>query len=232
MYEIDHFQDFEDLAKEKRPAYVVGELRRIVREKAPLLSTILRHPDDDVKSLALSLLRDGVTEAGDPVFEAGQVANVRLRLAEGAEPPHKDPQGRTLPPEKRGNVLVVKVGNRGGRLPEDAPGKQVAAFSGPRRQVLVSAGAPLYELAEVGRVWRAYSLRVAILVLRTWGVGCNPQEGLSHFDKATGEIVYGQRFWLVEEETQDPEQLLGGDDQDEKPTRPQKPLKPQKRAEG
>lgn len=236
MYEIEHFQDFDETPKEKRPAYVASELRRIVRERKPLVSTVLRHPDDDVKLVALTLIRDGVTEAGDSVFEAGQVANLRLRLVEGAEPPPKDPQGRAIPPERRGNVLVCKVGNKGGRLPEDAPGKQVAAFSGPRRQVLVSAGASLYELAEVGRTWKAYPLRIATLILRTWGYGCNPQERLSTVDKATGETVFGQVLWLVEEEPQDPAALLGDEDEGEKPQRPQKapqrPQRPPQRAEG
>lgn len=199
MLELRYLNEFEETPEEQRDAYVAGELRRIVAEGEPLLLSVLRVPDDEARSAALLLLRDNATELGDRVFEVAP-GPYRLRLTADASPPARDPQNRLIPEAKRGRVLVVKLGNKGGRLPEKANGKAVAQFSGKRRQILVSGGADLYESAEVGREWKAFSQREATLILRTWGVGVQTQSCLTHM--VNGEIVEGQSFYLVEEEPQ------------------------------
>lgn len=196
MYELSYFADFDRTSDAERPAYVARELRRIVADEQPLLTTILRSPDDDAKSLALSLLRDNATELGDVVFEEPPTA-FRLRLAADATPPDRDPQGRKLSKDRVGKVLVAKIGNKGGRLPEKVDPKVAHSFSGPRRQVLVQGGADLYETADVTREWRSFAMRHATIILKTWGLGVQTQRCLSHM--VNGELVEGQSFYLVEE---------------------------------
>lgn len=225
MYELSFLNRFEETPESERPGYVAAELRRIVTEGEPLLTTVLRCPDDDAKSLALTLLRDGVTETGETVFDEPPAA-VRLRLEPDAIPPERDPQNRKLPEKKRGHVLVAKVGNKGGRLPEKADAKVVASFSGQRRQVLVSGGADLYETAEITREWKSFSLRNATLILKTWGLGVQKERCVSHLDRATGELIEGQSFYLVEEQPQ-PKELAPPPPVDDK-----KPKKPAARGAG
>lgn len=200
MLELRYLTAFEDTPEEQRDAYVAAELRRIVADGEPLLTSILRVPDDEAKSRALELLREGATETGEKVFETSP-GPYRLRLADGVTPPDRDPQARKLGEPKRGKTLIVKLGNKGGRLPEKASGKLVAAFSGKRRQILVSGGADLYEQAEITREWKSLQQRDATLVLMTWGIGVQTQKCLTHMGK-DGEIVEGQSFYLVEEEPQ------------------------------
>lgn len=201
MLELKYLHAFDETPENARDAYVAAELRKIVADGAPLLTSILRCPDDDAKSRALSLLRDNATEMGERVFESAPTA-FRLRLAEDATPPEKDPQGRRLPEAKRGNTLVVKLGNKGGRLSDKADPRLVAQFSGTRRQLLVGGGADLYEQAEVTRTPKAFSQRDATLILKTWGLGVQIEKCLTHMDREKGEIVEGQSFYLVDEEPQ------------------------------
>lgn len=199
MFELNHLNEYESTPKERRNAYVVSELRKILAAGQPLLTTILRCPDDDARSHALHLLKENADEEGNPVLD-DQVTAVRLRLHPDAKPPERDPQNRGLPEAKRGKVLVAKIGNKGGRLPPDASGKQIAQFSGQRRNTLVNGGADLYETAEITREWKSYGLRNATLILKTWGIGVQSQRALGYFDRDKGEMVETQSFYLVEEE--------------------------------
>lgn len=201
MLELKYFSAYDETPVTARDAYVAAELRKIVADGAPLLTSILRCPDDDAKSKALELLRDNATEMGERVFEAAPTS-YRLRLAEDAKPPEKDPQGRRLPEHKRGNTLVVKLGNKGGRLGEKADKRLIEQFSGTRRQLLVGGGADLYEMAEVTRTPKAFAQRDAVLILKTWGVGVQTERCLTHYDRVKEEIVEGQSFYLVDEEPQ------------------------------
>jgi hypothetical protein len=221
MMELEYFLEYGDLSEDARDEYVAAELRRLVADGRPLLTSILRVPDDEAKSRALELLTANVTAVGDVVFDVAP-SQFKLKLAEGVTPPDKDPQARPLPASKKGNVLVVKLGNRGGRIPEKATGKQVEMFSGKRRQILVSGGADLYELAEVGRTAKPFPLRAATLILRTWGVGVQTQRCLTHMGR-DGEIVEGQSFYLVDEEPQPRE--LGAEPEASKSNTKKKPAR-------
>lgn len=199
MFELSHLNEYETTPKDKRNAYVTAEIRKIIAAGLPLLTTILRCPDDDARSHALHLLKENTDEEGNVVLE-DQVTAVRLRLHPDAKPPERDPQNRGLPEAKRGKVLVAKLGNKGGRLPPDASGKQIAQFSGQRRNTLVNGGADLYETAEITREWKSFGLRNATLILKTWGIGVQGQRALGYFDRDKGEMVETQSFYLVEEE--------------------------------
>lgn len=223
MLDLRYFIAFEETPEAQRDAYVAKELRRIVAEGQPLLTSILRTPDDEAKTRALELLRDNATDLGDRVFESAP-SSFRLRLAEDATPPDRDAQARKLPENKRGNTLVVKLGNKGGRLTsEKADPKLVSRFSGKQRQILATGMADLYEQAEITRTARSFAQREATLILRTWGVGVQAQRCLTHYDREKGELVEGQSFYLVEEEPQ-PRELAGPTD-DEKTEKAAKPPK-------
>ena len=188
-------EDFQQIARPLRTAYVVRELKRIDREGLPILRTVLACPDDDAQSLATLLLHSNVGDDGDEIIAPRAW---RLRLVADAAPPKTDPQGRLLSADKRGKVLVVKTGNKGARLAEDAPSSQTDAHSGPRRTVSVRAGRDLYELQEVTATPRTYSLRNAILILRQWGVGVTYERARVEPDKDSNPVVV-QVNWLVEE---------------------------------
>lgn len=188
-------EDFQTLPKAKRTAYVADELRRIDRQGLPVLRTVLSCPDDDAQALATQLLHDNADEDGEEILAARAW---RLRLMAGAVPPPTDPQGRRLTEDRRGKVLVVKVGNKGGRLRDDAPASITDGYSGPRRSVTVRAGRDLYELAEVTHQPRTYTLRNAILILRQWGFAVAPERSRVEPDK-DGNPVTVQVNWIVEE---------------------------------
>ena len=201
MYQLDYFNDHEGQKPEALELYVAAELRRLVAAGAPLLTTVLRYPDQDVQQVALQLIDANATETGETVFEEPPTS-FRLRLATDAKPPVRDPQGRKLSAEKAGAVLVAKVGNKGGRLGEKAPAAAVDAVSGPRRAITVNARADLYETVEVGRAWKVFRRREATLVLRTYGVGVQTYQHAITNDPKTGEEIEGQSNWLVDEEPQ------------------------------
>ncbi|MBL0219657.1 MAG: hypothetical protein IPQ07_38055 [Myxococcales bacterium] len=181
--------------KEARRAYVANELRRIHSEGLPVLRTVLSCPDDEVQALATALLAANVDDDGEEILPDHLW---RLRLADGAVPPSTDPQGRKLPKSDQGRVLVCKIGNKGGRLQEDATKEQVEAHSGPRRTTTVRAGRDLYDTAPVSAVARTYSFRNAVLILRQWGVGCTAERARMEPDR-DGNPVEVQNYWLVEE---------------------------------
>lgn len=188
-------EDFQTTLKAERTAYVASELRRIDAEGLPVLRTVLSCPDDDAQALATMLLHDNADDAGEEILSPRAW---RLRLVKDAVPPPTDPQGRRLPEGRRGKVLVVKVGNKGGRLPEGATATQTDAFSGPRRGITVRAGRDLYELAEVTHAAKPYSLRNAILILRQWGFAVAPDRARVEPDRDNNPVVV-QVNWIVEE---------------------------------
>lgn len=188
-------EDFQTLPKAKRAAYVADELRRIDKAGLPVLRTVLSCPDDDAQALATQLLHNNADEDGEEILPPRAW---RLRLLSGSVPPPTDPQGRRLTEDRRGKVLVVKVGNKGGRLREDAPASITDGYSGPRRSVTVRAGRDLYELAEVTHQPRTYTLRNAILILRQWGFAVAPDRARVEPDK-DGNPITVQVNWIVEE---------------------------------
>lgn len=198
--EISSFcEDFFAVEKSERLTYVVNELQRIDRAGLPVLRTVLSCSIDEAQTLATELLHENADKDGQEILEGRAW---RLRLVEGAVPPSTDPQGRPLPVEKRGKVLSVKVGNKGGNLKETAEGKEWMQHSGPIRTSKVRADRDLYNLVEVTRTPKAYSLRHAILILRKWGVGCTPEpRRMEHIDKKDrmSEMIVVQENWLVEE---------------------------------
>lgn len=196
MIELPPFcEAFQTTPRRDRDGYVAGELRRIRQEGHSVLATVIGCADDDAQACATRLLHDNLDPEGGEILEA---LPWRLRLVKDAVPPNTDPQGRRLPKEKQGNTLVVKVGNKGGRLRDNAEAEQVRAFSGPQRTVNVRAGRDLYETVEVTRDPKVFTLRNAILILRRWGHGVTYERARMEPDR-DGNLVEVQCNWLVEE---------------------------------
>lgn len=114
-----------------------------------------------------------------------------LRLRDGAQPPPRDPQGRPLPRDKAGKVLVAKIGMRGQMDPGElsARNAETAMYAGPMRNALARTPQGLYVTTEVTSTPQSYGLADAIVILRQWGVGF----GIRARSRA------GLELWLVEE---------------------------------
>lgn len=195
-------------------AYVASELRRLESEGHPVLRPVLNCPDDWAKFLALNMLRMGATSEGE---ETPSLATVYLRLVDpnvleyenpdtgetekgAAVPPPRDPQGRPLPKDKVGKVLVAKVGNVGGNVDPAREASQTKAFAGPRRLQLTKSGQSLFVTREVTRTPAAFPLREAVLILQAWGFGVGDVVFRSpRSADRNGKRARGLCQWLVEE---------------------------------
>lgn len=180
----------------ERVALVARELKTLLDRGGPVLCPVLAVADDELRDLALELLTKNDDGAGKPLYEERLW---RLRLVEGARPPVLDPQGRALPKEKAGKVLVVKVGNLGGD-PKATRHETSTEWSGPSRALKVARREDVFRTVEVTAKPLALKMEVAVLVLRRYGVGVNPQR----YKKPDGwklgdDITTGQDQWLVEE---------------------------------
>lgn len=152
-----------------RRAYVAEEVRRVAKSSpTKLLLAVLACSDVHSQLIALEFLTRGVDDDGEQVIEPRVWY---LRLAEGARPPETDPQGRRLPPSKAGTVLVAKLGNKGGNVPNNAPMERLARFNGPERAALGNSRRDLYETVEIGRDPKSFTLPHAVKLLRRYGVG-------------------------------------------------------------
>jgi hypothetical protein len=212
---------YDKMEENLQEAYVASELTRLVEEKQPLLRAVMAYGELWVQHLAMRLLRDGATAAGD---QCPQVSTVFLRLVEPealdwtdpngdtetavAIPPNRDPQGRPIPRDRVGHVLVCKVGNLGGNLGPERDAKQAEAYGADKRHIAEKARRPLYLTREVTRTAESYSFRDALIILGQWGYGIGETVFAQPRERGgmDGERRYfrGQCRWLVEECT--PEQ--------------------------
>lgn len=190
------------LSEDEQLTYVGDELRRVDKLGAPVLTVALASLDGAVQGIALAML------AGELQHPAGglvvQPRLWRLRLRRDAQPPHTDPQGRPLDDERRGNVLVAKVGNHGSHVNLSTQ-KQVSAagrteFCGEVRAQLAASGGDLYKTVDIGRDWTDVTIQTAVLVLRQWGIGVQRQRYRTRPGWRPGMPQEpGQDRWLVEE---------------------------------
>lgn len=152
-----------------RRNYVAKEVRRVARESPTrILLAVLACTDALSQMIALEFLSKGTDDDGEQVIEPRVWY---LRLVDGARPPETDPQGRRLPPTKAGSVLVAKLGNKGGNIPNNAPPERLARWNGPERAALGNARRDLYETVEIGAEPKAFALPVAVKLLRRYGAG-------------------------------------------------------------
>lgn len=152
-----------------RRTYVAQEVRRVAKESpTKILLAILACSDVHSQVLGIEFLTRGVDDDGEQVIEPRVWY---LRLADGAKPPETDPQGRRLAPNKAGSVLVAKLGNKGGNIPNNSPMERLQRFNGPERSALGNARRDLYETVEIGTEPKAFQLSVAVKLLRRYGVG-------------------------------------------------------------
>lgn len=185
--------------KEKR-AYVRDELRRLFDAGGAVLLPILQPGvDDSPRMIALDLLLQNPSEGGKRLFDPGRVW--RLKLKDGAEPPKRDAQGRTLSPEKAGKVLVCKTGNLGGERGRDEDTEESREWRGEMRALRSMTGADIYQTEEITARPAAYTLRDAILILQRWGIGVQTRQFARSNDWRPGDADAGrgQDRWLVEE---------------------------------
>ena len=142
-----------------RRAYVAEQLRAMVRGGGLSLSAILAGAVDGAATEALELIAARRDDSGREVVPPGWAPVLRLR--EGAAPPDRDPQGRRLADDKRGKVLVVKLGN--------------VQMTGDARVTTERARRDLYHVVEVTHAARSYDTREAVTILRQWGVDVAPE---------------------------------------------------------
>lgn len=185
--------------KEKR-AYVRDELRRLFDQGGAVLLPILQPGvDDSPRMIALDMLVQNPSEGGKRLFDPGRAW--RLKLKDGAEPPKRDAQGRALPADKAGKVLVVKTGNLGGERGRDEDTEESREWRGEVRAMKAMTGADIYQTEEVTARPSAYTLRDAILILQRWGIGVAPRQYARAETWRPGDAHGGggQDRWLVEE---------------------------------
>jgi hypothetical protein len=180
--------------------YVRSELQRVAALGAPVLSMVLLAPFPVQTEMAMSLLMEGA------------LSNYRFyfRLVEGKTPPDRDPQGRDVGKDKRGKVLVAKVGTKGGQIGPGAPEAISGQFSGPAVRRAESLGQDIYQYVEIGREPVEIPISKASIVLRQYGyqirqpqyVGRSKRigdDGNPNERDAHGKLVREMDFWLVEE---------------------------------
>ena len=156
--------------------YVLSELARIDRAGLPVLLTVLQQSDLDLQQTALKLLRSGGGDYDDGRPLPRRRHSWKLVLVQGAEPPHKDPQGRVLPDHLRGKVLSAKTGNLGGDTHGPTDVTVAGQHAGPVREQKARTGRPLYQLRQVGRTPEEFTLDEAMAILRQWGVGVSARQ--------------------------------------------------------
>jgi hypothetical protein len=182
--------------------YVKSELQRIAALGAPVLSMVLTAPLEIQTQLAMSLLHE----------RALATHRYWLRLIPGAKPPVRDPQGRELQPPERGEILVAKIGTKGGQLNHSSklPSYVTEEFTGPNVQIAAAQERDIYHYARIGRDAVELSLSDAVLVLRRYGwqiahprmIGKSrrvDEKGNPSERDAEGRLVQPIDFWLVEE---------------------------------
>jgi len=187
---------------ESRERYVSEELRRLFNERAAVLLAVLQvSVDDDCRMVAMRQLTENADSDGNPIYDPAH--QWRLRLKDGVTPPSVDAQGRKLPKEKLGRVLVTKVGNLGGQRARETSSSASREWGGERRAAKSNAGMDLYVQREVTAKPTVYSLSDAVLILQRWGVGVQARQYLRASAWRPGEALEdqprGQEQWLVEE---------------------------------
>ncbi len=167
------------MAGNSQAGYVANQLRAL-RDSGEhrLLTAALMLPFPEQIDLATRALR----ESGYRPW---------LRLRDGATPHPRDPQGRPLPREKAGKVLVAKVGVRGQMDPSElsARNDETRMYSGPARSALARTAQGLYVTTEITSTPTQHTLADATVILRQWGVGFGTR----------AVTRGGQEIWLVEE---------------------------------
>jgi hypothetical protein len=171
--------------------YVARELARIAEAGAAVLTQVLTLPLEMQQHLALSVLHEEGLGGHRPAW--------RVKLVAGARPPARDPQGRPLPEEDVGKVLVAKLGTRGGglRQTDKLPDAVTGRFGGRGVQAASHAGEDIYRYVRIGAEPVELQLDEAILVLRQFGHGVQTQRYLNRKDPAR---MIDQ--WLLEELSQ------------------------------
>lgn len=183
----------------ERRAYVSEELRRLDKMGAPVLTVVAACLDDRNQQIALERLKSNDDGEGNPILE--NRAGWLLRLVPDAEPPRSDPQGRQLPPELAGKVLVAKVGTLGNQLGPEAEAREVQQWGGEAREARDRQGRDLYRCVKITREGTTLDLSDALAVLRQWGVGVARRQRRrpESWRQGARDDGTGQLNWLVEE---------------------------------
>lgn len=133
-----------------RRAYVERELTRLAAEGISPLYAAVTLPLADQQTVAFAALRN-------------MGGRIMLRLAEGCSPPACDAQGRELPPDEVGKVLVAKVGSK--------------SFRGPgERDVAARRGTDIYIQRRITSTPTMIDLEEAITIFRQWGYRVRPKK--------------------------------------------------------
>lgn len=151
LVEWSRFSSLNEGENRARVAYVRAELERAVAAGISPLYAAITLPLEAQQTDAFAALAD-------------MESAFYLRLVEGCSPPHCDPQGRELPEEQRGKVLVAKVGLRS--YPNGGQRNQAAN----RDQDLDRVRVLTRDKPTV------CSLEDAIVIMRRWGYNVRPRK--------------------------------------------------------
>jgi hypothetical protein len=185
-----------------REEYVSQELRRLFEEKGVVLLAVLQQSvADDARMIALRQLSENQDADGTQLYDPTHLW--RLKLKDDAKPPLVDAQGRKLPKEKAGKVLVTKVGNLGGQRSRDQSTAASREWAGDRRAMKSNTGQDLYSQREVTSKPAAFPLNDAVLILQRFGIAVQTKQYLRDPrwkpGDANEDLPNGQDQWLVEE---------------------------------
>ena len=135
--------------REARIEYVRREMERLEAAGISPLYAAVTFP-----------LSDQQTDAFRALHDLGRLFT--LRLAEGAQPPHTDSQGRLLPEDKRGKVLAAKVGT-------------VRFASAGIRASSAAREGDIARHREISSRPVTVPLEEAIVIMRQWGYRVRPK---------------------------------------------------------
>jgi hypothetical protein len=165
LIEWDNYPSITPEQRERRRDWVRKELERVEAEGIAPLYFALTRPLAIQVDECLAVLSE-------------KRKSVALRLVADASPPDTDPQGRPLPADKRGKVLVAKIGN----ISRDG-------MTGTKR---LEPGRTLYECVEIGAEPSLLNLEEAAIVLRQWGVNVRSTEFYQRGDRRQSRYLVVQ----------------------------------------
>lgn len=153
LVEWARFSSVNSGERDARVSYVRSELERAAAAGISPLYAAITLPIESQQTDAFHALAD-------------MESSYYLRLVEGCSPPHCDPQGRELPEEQRGKVLLAKVGLR--NFP-----------NGGQRNQAASRDIDLDRVVKITRERPTIvSLEDAITIMRRWGYNVRPRKNV------------------------------------------------------
>lgn len=177
---------------QQKREFAIQEISRLIDEKRPVLTSVLSSGLEDQVDICLTILNQN---------EVPHVFEWKVKLVDGCTPLEYDPDGKPLPQEKRGKVMIVKVGTVGHFGPTADTSKMSSAeterYGAKGLQHLLNRGYKSYKGVEIGfEPKKLQSIDHAISVLRKFGKGVVMPRFMKRLNRD---------MWMVEELPQVPQ---------------------------